>query len=294
MNSRCVSIEIALQSVSVLVTSLKSAALSNRKVKRKAVSKGTGTGYGGSSKSFINKGRADDIQTKEDIEVENVLKSIVKALEHQSEVTTNLLLTKLSESQLGWLLKYLLVNDSLLDVGSRASVYRSVLVFLKTISYEPFLAAYLTHIPNGEDCCILDRLGVLAQQSRMFLLLYQKYENEDDNDNDNSDTLASAVMMATEIDEAFISSKRGCDNADKLGITYLQTEEHDKVGKRNLPTNFNKNSSSYNSSLNKRVKYDNDANTMAIDLSSKANISNKMQQDYIKALRLLRFEAISL
>jgi ubiquitin-protein ligase len=67
---------------------------------------------------------------------------------------------------LKWVLATLLRNQSLLDIGSRAELYKSLLSFLSALAYEPYTAPYLT-LPLGEDIeescySLLGHLSVIA------------------------------------------------------------------------------------------------------------------------------------
>ena len=160
----------------------------------------SGTGYASDSISDINfsdthRVKAKNAQSKEDSEIELALTHLKSCIEQERNPDGYIRCYE-------WLsvimvdLKYLLVNNSLLDIGYRAEVYLALLALVKSIALEPFTTPFLTQIPSGGDTSLSLLVETFASQSKTFLQLYQ---NQADTVGD--DSLADALIMAFDITE---------------------------------------------------------------------------------------------
>jgi ubiquitin-protein ligase len=246
---------------------------SKSKISKKKSSTGNGTGFGGTSTiggvELGNRTKAFESQTSEDAELESALQCLIVAVESQAFDAAGLL-SSLSEcTGLRWILKFLLVNDSLLDIGTRPSLYRTLLNVIKAFSFEPFAAPYLTSIPKDEDNSACDLLESLAIQANTFLLLY-KNQQEDQISDDES--LSAALTMALDIVDSYNSVKQGCLNSSLMGITSSSPDIILGI----------------TSSAGTKRKHRQEEE-QELELSNPVSTT-----EYVSALRPLKFEAISL
>lgn len=180
-----------------------------------SVKKSSGVGYAGtpmeSMKSIQSKDKALKKEQQFDSQIIEAFDKITKSINHNidtidSNRANNLLQYIESSDGLKSILIALLRNESMLDIGSRSSLYQSLLNLIIALAKEPFTAPFL-HSNTSDDSSIQQLLKNLKDLAMTFVKL-QQYDEE----------IVESITISLAISEASDCLERGSDLSSIMNI----------------------------------------------------------------------------